>query len=224
MRRVSEGPGTAAILDFGGVMTAPVTTMFKRFATAVGLTREESRAVIASVYVGGPAGDGAIQQLELGVITPEDLEVHLAEGIRAVTGREVAAAGLFHEMWGLLELDPAMVEGVRRLREQGVRTALLSNSWGADNYPFEVLEGVFDVFVISGTEGIRKPDEAIYRRALVRLDLPPQQCAFVDDLIANVEVARRMGVHGILHTSAEETLAQLHDLCLPDQGEGGSGG
>lgn len=211
----SDDPVVAAILDFGGVMTAPVTTMFKRFARAVGLTTEESRAVIDAVYRGGAAGDGAIQQLELGAIGPAELERHLARAIADVTGRTVPPEGLFHQLWGLLELDAAMVEGIRRLRSAGVRTALLSNSWGADNYPFDALDGVFELYVISGVERVRKPDAEIYRRTLDRLDLRASQCVFVDDLAPNVEVAHGLGMHGIVHRDAVRTLAQLEALCLP---------
>ncbi|CAN5452666.1 hypothetical protein BH23ACT9_BH23ACT9_08790 [soil metagenome] len=207
----------AVILDFGGVMTGPVTAMFKRFAASTGLTPEQSHAVIGRVYAGGPAGEGPIQQLELGAITPEDLAAHLADAIREVTGRDTPAEGLFEQMWGTLELDATMVEGVRRLRHAGVRTALLSNSWGANNYPFQALEGVFDTLVISGTERIRKPDPAIYRLALQRLDLPASACAFVDDLTANVAVAAELGIHGVLHTDPLDTLGRLQQwACLPE--------
>ncbi|HUG85015.1 MAG TPA: HAD family phosphatase [Euzebya sp.] len=202
----------AAIFDFGGVMTQPVAQMFKAFATGMGLTTREGRAVVAAVYAGGPAGEGAIQQLERGDITPAQLGDHLAQAILAVTGRPVAAEGLFEQMWGQLRLEEDMVEGVRRLRADGVRTALLSNSWGVENYPFESLDGIFDLLVISGTERMRKPDEAIYHRTLERLVEAPRHTVFVDDLAANVDVALRLGMQGILHTSAAETLARLEVL------------
>ena len=204
---------TAVIVDFGGVMTQPVTEMFKHFADVVGLSREQSRAVIGAVYRGGAAGDGAIQQLERGAITPEDLEVDLAAAVGAVTGRQVPAAGLFAQLWGALRLDPLMVAGIGRLRRSGVATALLSNSWGADNYPFADLEGVVDAWVISGEVGIRKPDEAIYALALERVGRTPGECAFVDDLAANVDVAVGLGMQGIHHRTAEDTLARLSQLC-----------
>lgn len=211
-----------AILDFGGVMTQPVSQMFKAFAAAVGLTSQEGRAVVAAVYGGGPAGEGAIQQLERGDITPEQLGVHLARAIAAVTGRHVAAEGLFEQMWGQLQLDDAMVEGIARLRASGVRTALLSNSWGARNYPFGALEEIFDLLVISGTERLRKPDEAFYQLALERLAVAPGRSVFVDDLAANVTVAVRLGMHGIVHTSAADTLAHLEELFAQPAGSLGS--
>jgi len=56
---------------------------------------------------------------------------------------------------------------------------------------------VFDPFLISAVEGIRKPDPRIYLRACERLEVPPEACLFLDDKAENVEGARRVGMEAI---------------------------
>jgi epoxide hydrolase-like predicted phosphatase len=99
--------------------------------------------------------------------------------------------------WSGDRLDQELVDYIRHLRCQGYRTALLSNA--PANMP-EYLEqlGVadaFDVIVISGVEGLVKPDPEIYRRALERLDVAPREAVFIDDMRVNVEAAHRVGLH-----------------------------
>jgi HAD superfamily hydrolase (TIGR01509 family) len=95
-------------------------------------------------------------------------------------------------------------------RSAGLRTALLSNSWGsAMEYPWADLEPLLDVQIVSGAVGLRKPDPAIYQLAAGELGLPLTQCAFVDDLEHNVDAARELGMFAVLHTDLDSTLAAL---------------
>ena len=59
-------------------------------------------------------------------------------------------------------------------KEHGVRTALLSNSWGFD-YDRVGWDALFDVVVISGEVGLRKPDEEIYLLTAQRLGVEPSR-------------------------------------------------
>jgi epoxide hydrolase-like predicted phosphatase len=95
------------------------------------------------------------------------------------------------------------------MRLAGVRTALCSNSWGTDGYPRDDFGELFDVVVISGEVGLRKPDPAIYQLTAERLGLPPGECVFVDDLAANVRGAAASGMCGIHHTDTATTLTEL---------------
>jgi HAD superfamily hydrolase (TIGR01509 family) len=63
--------------------------------------------------------------------------------------------------------------------------------------------------------GLRKPEVAIYREMLTRLDLSPHQVAFVDDFPENVEAARAVGIHGLLFLGEAECRRQLHALGVP---------
>jgi HAD superfamily hydrolase (TIGR01509 family) len=100
---------------------------------------------------------------------------------------------------------------VMRARESGLRTALLSNSWG-NSYPRDGWEDMFDAVVISGEVGLRKPDRAIFDFTLARLEVTATETVFVDDLEPNVEAARSLGMTAILHTAYDETAARLEEL------------
>ena len=63
---------------------------------------------------------------------------------------------------GATTADVAMLDFVRAARTRGIRTGLISNSWGSQRYDRILLDELFDGIVISGDVGVRKPDPAIY--------------------------------------------------------------
>jgi putative hydrolase of the HAD superfamily len=106
---------------------------------------------------------------------------------------------------------PDMAGLVRRAHQAGLRTALLSNSWG-DPYPRDGWVDMFDAVVISGEVGMRKPEPRIYHHALDLLSLPAQACVFVDDVPANVQAAEQLGMAGVVHRDYPTTAARLSAL------------
>src|SRR5205807_6354170 len=101
---------------------------------------------------------------------------------------------------------------VRLARVGGIRTALVSNSWGVHRYPHDLFEELFDGVVISGEEGIRKPSRRMYELGAERAGVQPQDCVFVDDLPFNLTPAPEMGMATVHHTSAETTIPQLEEV------------
>jgi epoxide hydrolase-like predicted phosphatase len=101
---------------------------------------------------------------------------------------------------------------VRALHDRGVRTAMVSNSWGTRRYPRDLLAELFDGIVISGDEGFRKPDPRMYALGAERIGVEPAQCVFVDDLAFNLDPARELGMAVVHHTGAATTLAELERL------------
>ena len=108
-----------------------------------------------------------------------------------------------------LDLDEPMVDLVREVRAAGVPVALVSNSLGRDCYARVDLDELFDVTVISGQVGVRKPSRQIYRIACERLGVAPGQCVLVDDLEHNLVGAARLGIDGIHHRTADETVPRV---------------
>jgi len=107
-------------------------------------------------------------------------------------------------------LDPEMVSLVRELRSR-YRLGLLSNAPAASQRWLErlgLLE-LFDAVVISGLVGVMKPDARIYRLALQRLNLLPQEALFVDDDPANVEGALAVGMEAVLFTDPTTLYEEL---------------
>ena len=105
-----------------------------------------------------------------------------------------------------------MSAAVGRARAAGIRTALLSNSWGDSGYERSTFGELFDAVVISSEVGLRKPDPAIFLLAAERVGVPPTECVFVDDLLPNAEAAKAVGMEGIVHRSAEFTVPRLEAL------------
>lgn len=87
-----------------------------------------------------------------------------------------------------------------QLKEKGFHIYLLSN-YGEVN--FAHIKEVFQFFqhvdgaVISYQEKCIKPEEQIYRILLERYQLEPSESVFLDDLAANIEGAKKLGIHGI---------------------------
>jgi putative hydrolase of the HAD superfamily len=198
-----SSPQRALLLDYGGVLTGPVTGSFTAFEEAAGIP--PGRAFEVLVGASRTPGGGLIGSLERGELTTAEFDDRVVELLRD-DGYEVPAGRLLDGLAAALEPSGRLWEVARQVRSQGVPTGLLSNSWGTDIYPRERLERYFDVLVISAEVGLRKPDPAIYELACDRIGLTPEDCAFVDDLPRNVEVARELGMYGVLHTGDEETV------------------
>jgi epoxide hydrolase-like predicted phosphatase len=191
------------IVDYGGVLTTDVFASFRAFCEAEGIAPDTVR----DHFRAHPEARGLLEALEVGAISEAEYEPQLA----AVLG--VGATGLIDRLFGGMEPDAVMLEGVRAARRAGVRTAMLSNSWGDDRYDRAQLEELFDAWVISGEVGIRKPDPAIYVLAAERLELEPAACVFVDDLPGNLKPALALGMGTVLHRGdAAATLAEAGEL------------
>ena len=140
-----------------------------------------------------------------------DFEERLADQLTKRTGHPIEADGLLRRMFDQFEHAPAMT-GTRAARPRaGLRTALLSNSWG-NEFPGDGWHGMFDAVVISGEVGMRKPEARIYAPRRRALDLAPDECVFVDDLRPNVDAAVALGLVGIHHTTYDATATELERL------------
>ena len=189
------------LVDFGGVLTTNVFASFERFCRAEGLAPERVREAFL--------GDSRelLHQLELGTMDEAEFERQFAQRLGVADH-----AGLIDRLFGGMDSDDAMLDAVRRARDAGVRTGMVSNSWGATRYDFDALERAFDGWVISGEVGVRKPDPRIYAMGAERIGLEPSECVFVDDLPGNLKPARKLGMATVHHTTADATIPQLEEL------------
>ena len=102
-----------------------------------------------------------------------------------------------------------MVEALAALRAVQIPVALVTNQFGRDCYEGFDLDALADVVVVSSEVGVRKPSRRIYAIACERLGVAPETCVMVDDIQHNLDGAARLGIAGVLHRSAPDTLAQL---------------
>ena len=190
------------IVDWGGVMTTDVFASFADFCRAEGMDPETVR----DRFRHDETARQLLFDLETGHIREAEFEPHFAD----VLG--VGADGLIDRLFASMRPDEPMVEAVAAARRAGVRTGLLSNSWGDDRYDRTRFAELFDAVVISSEVGLRKPDPEIYALACERLGLAPERCVFVDDLGGNLKPAAAIGIATVKHTEAAATIAELEEL------------
>jgi 2-haloacid dehalogenase len=134
-----------------------------------------------------------------------------AEGVRLLVAqypRLAAEIRAYHERWdemlrGEIAESVVLLEG---LRGRGVGLYALSN-WSNETYPlararFAFLDW-FDGIVISGEEGLKKPDPRIFAVAQSRFGLVPQATLFIDDSPRNIAAASALGYRTHLFTGAD---------------------
>lgn len=206
----ASSPGPAAeprrrglLVDFGGVLTTDVFASFQEFCRAEGIGLDTVR----DRFRQDPGARDLLADLECGRISEQEFEPRFAQLL------EVADhAGLIDRLFAGMEPDRAMVDAVQAAHEAGVRTGLVSNSWGAGRYDRSQFPELFDGTVISGEVGVRKPDPRIYRLGAEAVGLDPAECVFVDDLPGNLKPARDLGMATVHHVSAEQTVRELERL------------
>jgi putative hydrolase of the HAD superfamily len=200
------------VIDFGGVLTSSLGDAFRSFCEREGVDYERVREALHSAYGDSSDPQSLVARFETGRMSQEAFERDLAAALSRGLDRPIDARGLIGRMVSDLRPDDEMIEAVRMLRQAGVGTALLSNSWGVEYYPDEVMSEVFDEVVISGRVGLRKPDPEIYRMAARGLGIAPEACVFVDDLRWNVEAAEAVGMRGVVHEDTAATVEQLERI------------
>jgi epoxide hydrolase-like predicted phosphatase len=197
-----DGTYRGLLIDFGGVLTTDVFESFRAFCEVEGLEPETVR----KRFRDDPRGRGLLFELELGRLSEEEFEPSFAELLG------VAHPGLIDRLFGGMQADDEMVGAVLAARRAGVRTGLISNSWGAGRYDRAQLKELFDAVVISAEEGLRKPDPEIYELGAARVGLPASDCVFVDDLPGNLKPARELGMATVHHRRAAESIDALERL------------
>jgi putative hydrolase of the HAD superfamily len=124
-----------------------------------------------------------------------------AEGAhRELEARAGRALPRLHEQWRAAQrIIATNVELVRRLRP-AYRLSVLSNADLSLRSRLQHEHGLLDLFddvVVSAEVGLAKPDPEIFRVAVKRLGLAPEQCVFVDDWDVNVNAAREVGMSAV---------------------------
>jgi putative hydrolase of the HAD superfamily len=188
----------------------------------------------------------AAQGTELWTTSPERSRVFWHSVYRALGERldverpDELADALYTEFTTLANwrLFDDVLPVLRRLKEHGLVLGLVSNfeEWLEQLLERLAVTGMFDAVVISGLEGLEKPDPAIFRLALARAGVTASESAYVGDNPAfDTEPAEALGMTGVLidrrrrfpdHDGLRvETLADLPAvLDLPDAEAARTGG
>jgi epoxide hydrolase-like predicted phosphatase len=194
----------AIIIDFGRVISAQKPpSLFRRYEEDLGLKPDTINTIMFDSQ--------AWQDALLGRKTTEEFWQTIGPKLGLNSSDAIDA---FHRRYhGDEAMNPGVVDLLRQLHGR-FKMAILSNSppglaqWLVD---WEVHD-LFDSIFCSGDEGFAKPDPAAFQMILQRLDVKPEEAIFIDDTIDHVLIARRLGLRGILFTTAEDLARQLKDV------------
>ena len=172
--------------------------------------------------------DAAVERFLATVCTPEwnaeqDRGRPVADAVATLAAAHPGQHDLIAAYYGRwTEMLGGSIGGTVRilsaLRAEGVPcyglTNFSSETWGLALRRFPFLT-TFDGVVVSGREGVIKPDRAIYRRLIARYGLRPEVTAFVDDQHANVGAAGHLGFQATRFESAARLRHDFRRLGLP---------
>ena len=193
----------AVYFDMGGVLLRSESkTERRKWESRLGLADDALARIVFDNRVSALAtvGQASTEQVwaEVGRL------LALADGPLAELRADFFAGDAF---------DVDLLAFIRALRPR-YKTGLISNAWPDARASTRLCLNatVFDLLVFSGEEGVQKPDPEIFRRALARLGAAPGEAVFVDDVEANVEAARGMGMAGIHFLSPAQARAEVEAL------------
>jgi epoxide hydrolase-like predicted phosphatase len=193
---------SALLVDWGGVLTTNLFASFGAFCTEAGLAPD----ALLEAFRGNQEFRDTLIAFEEGKIEEPVFE----ERFGGLLG--VDHSGLIDRLFARVGPDMAMLAAVRTARAAGIRTGLVSNSWGTRRYDRAMLEELFDGVVISGEVGMRKPAPEMYVLGAQRAGAAPEACVYVDDLPFNLPPAEELGMATVHHVDTPATIAELERL------------
>jgi HAD superfamily hydrolase (TIGR01509 family) len=194
----------AAIFDFGGVLVRMVDDRPRlRLATQLGvpLTRLDELVFFSETAQRASRGEISVTShwdavgRALG-IPPEEMPAFL------------------EQYWAADDVNWHLLDFIRSLRPR-YKVGLLSNAWDDLRHTLRRrwgLDSLFDEMIISAEVGLIKPDPRIYHLAVDKLGVLANEAVFVDDMLVNVEAARREGLKAIQFRRTEQVLDELTGL------------
>jgi putative hydrolase of the HAD superfamily len=200
----------AVLFDFGGVLSTSPFEGFAAYERDHGLPTDFLRSLNARDHHGN-----AWARLERGELSFEDFSAEFEREARDA-GYTVSGADVIALLSG--KPRPAMIEAVRRCREQYL-VGLATNNFGAlpaaDTAGTTAGGGVagvlslFDEVVESWRIGVRKPEVGFFEVCCERLGIRAHEAVFIDDLGVNLKPARLMGMTTIKFVSEEQAIGDL---------------
>ena len=196
----------AVLFDLGGVVLDSPLHTIARYEREHGIPEGFLNSVVRDT-----GATGAWSRMERGEISGAefceqfDLEC-------SARGHLLPAAAVLERIAAENRPRPAMVEAIRRLRANRLKTAALTNNWRGDGNDRHGLRPLFDHFIESSVVGLRKPDPAIYRLAFSMLCVEPAAIVFLDDIGANLKAARELGVTTIKVVEPVAALGELGEV------------
>ncbi|MFF4978301.1 HAD family hydrolase [Streptomyces sp. NPDC001083] len=192
------------IVDFGGVLTAPLLPSVTEFERREGI---EEGLVIRQLYLDNDF-IRLTEGLERGAVAQDFWNETAARRLG------VEPDNLMGRIFAGLRPEPKILNLISAARRNGIRVGVLSNSVGVkpwNLYDGYDLESRFDAMVISERHGLRKPEREIYELTLEMLELPGSECVFVDDTQPYLLPAAELGMTTLLAEEPDKTVNSIQD-------------
>jgi acyl-CoA dehydrogenase family protein 10 len=196
----------AVVFDMGGVIIPSPLPFLMEYERQLGMPRGTiGKAVINS------GNDGAWAKMERGEISVEEFGLKFSDECSQILGEPVNLTRLMHHLQELpVAPYPEMIDAIKCLRAEGIKTALLTNNFNLPNGCYLPLNvDIFDVIVESVKVNMRKPEPRIYHHTLDKLNVAPSDTVFLDDLGMNLKVAKELGLRTIKVTETKQAVADL---------------
>jgi epoxide hydrolase-like predicted phosphatase len=203
----------AVVFDFGGVLISPITTLIAEVAA----WHDVSMVEMLDVLMGPPetsTTDHPWHRAERGELALVDMQTAVAPFAEAA-GLTLRGDEYDRLLCGEFTVHGDVIDRIVRLRDEGYRLGLLTNSFLEFRAHIEshIDFTLFDAVVDSSVVGHRKPEPAIYELTSTMLGVPASEILYLDDFAANVEGAKAAGWRTIHVTDVESALREL-DLAL----------
>ena len=122
----------------------------------------------------------------------------------------------FKSVWSdIFSLNYPLEILLSSLKKNGYKLVLISNTnelhFDFIRENFKVIE-LFDDLVLSYRIGYSKPHKEIFREALKRVGLSPEECVYIDDIEEFCKAAEDMGINSIVYRSTEQLIKGLEEL------------
>lgn len=190
-------------IDFGGVIMRTEDRQPRiQAAQELGMTDRELEKVVFESETAALASTGGI---------PE--EAHWQAVAAALKRSREEADRIVDQFFAGDRADAVLLDYLRSLRPER-QVCLISNAWSGLRAFIgrQKFDDVFDHMVISAEVGLVKPDARIYRLALEEMHARAEESVFLDDVQANIEGARSVGMLGIHFTHPERSLDELKQM------------
>jgi putative hydrolase of the HAD superfamily len=201
---------TAVIFDLGGVVIASPMQTFAAHEREQGLHANFINRMIVT-----NGSDSAWGRLERGEIAMDAEFFRLFDAELTAAGAPgLSSQRIFADVAATAGVNQNMLTAIGLLRAAGYKLAALTNNWVDEKDPgvAHSLQSLFDIFVESAVEGVRKPDPRIYQIACERLGIEPGAAIFLDDIGQNLKSAKALGMTTIKVVEPADAILELERL------------
>jgi putative hydrolase of the HAD superfamily len=205
-----DAKAKAVVCDFGGVLTTPLIQSFMAFQDQTGITTETlGKAMQAASEANG---ENPLFEMERGEITEVAFLEVLTDSLEPLLGHRPEMHRFKEIYFEALEPNPEMIELMRDLKAEGFQMAMLTNNvreWEPYWRSMLPVNEIFETVVDSGFVGCRKPESKIYELTLARIGRSAGDCLFVDDVLVNIEGARKAGLSAVHFQDNQQAIPEI---------------